>query len=122
MQVQQVKNETVSFGLLKRESLLSQKIFDGLLETPAVKKFGEKFDATLSVDSFISSKDNKRIQYELNVSDIKSKPKNVFDKLFSRFQPSKTEIVLKTHATTEEDLVERISKMRSNTLFDIYNK
>lgn len=121
MQVQQIRNDSTAFNGLSRDVNVPKHIFDALSETPTVKKFGEKFNATLSVDTFLSSQNNNKVQYALKINDIE--PKGFIAKLQQMFSGNKTEsIKLKTHATSEEGLVASVSKMKSNTLMHIYEK
>lgn len=119
MQVQQVRNDSVVFNGLSRDVNVSKPLFDALIQAPTVKKFGEKFNATLSVDTFLSSKN--KVQYAIRIDNIE--PNNFWEKLKQRVLDSKVKsVVLKTHATSETELVSSVSKMKSNTLMHIYKK
>lgn len=121
MQVQQVRNDSVVFNGLSRDVNVSKPLFDALIQAPTVKKFGEKFNATLSVDTFLSSKNKNKVQYAIRIDNIE--PNNFLEKLKQRVLDSKVKsVVLKTHATSETELVSSVSKMKSNTLMHIYKK
>ena len=123
MQVQQINNNSTSFGKFYKDANLPQHIFDRLLETPPVKKFGEKYNATLAVDAFFSSRDNKTIQYKLKVTDIEKRPRNFLDKILMFIKPEKTNhIELKTHAISEEGVLDSISRKKSSALLELMEK
>lgn len=114
--------QSVAFGALRRDSAsMSKTLFDAVSETPAVKKFGEKFDATLSIESFYSKKQPLRSQLSLSFEDIK--PKSVFEKIKKRFSKNPiTSINLKTRATNEDEFVTSLANKDSDSVFKIYNK
>ena len=119
MQVQKIQDNSTAFGHIYREQNVPRALFDSLIQTPAVKKFGEKFDAVLSVDTFYSSREKNRIQYALKMDEIT--PRGVLGKLKKIISGNKiSSIKLKTHALSEEELRESVANMRSNTLLNIY--
>lgn len=120
MKIQSV-NTSQSFGMLKRDATMTKAMFNVISDAPAVKKFGEKYDATLSVGTFLSSKTPNKVQYSLRFEDIK--PKSFVEKVKNMFSKKVTnEVRLKTHATNENDFIDHISEQRSNAVLNIYNK
>ena len=112
-----------SFGRIYMEkSGITKELFNSLKDTPALKKFGENYDAYLSIDSFLSSKVKDRVQLFIRLTDIK--PVKLINKLIDRFRMKNKPnyIVLKTHATTEEELIKSIKNKPSNTLLNLYHK
>lgn len=122
MKTQNVTSTPVAFSALKRDpDCISRAMFNAIKEAPAVKKFGEKYNATVSCDLFASSKDTKKIQMALTLKNIE--PVSIKDKLLNIFGKKKSDsIQLKTHALNEEDFIKSVSRKKSDTLFDIYNE
>lgn len=122
MQVQQIRNDNCqcNFGNLKRDvTSVSTELFEHLSEAPAVKNFASKFNATLSVDNFRSSKHTDKVQLALRFEDIK--PKTFVQKLKTFFTNNKTEsLKWKTHATNEEELAKSIDNLKSETFTNLY--
>lgn len=121
MKIQSVTTSQ-SFGALKPDTAsMTKAMFNTLSQAPAVKKFGKKYDATLSIGTFLSSKDPNKIQYSLRFEDIK--PRSFVEKLKSRFSKKvSNELRLKTHATNENDFIDQVSEQRANAVLNIYNK
>lgn len=112
---------STTFGAYRRENTMSQKMFNVISEYPAVKAFGEKYNANLGVRAFFSKKDTKRQQLALVLENIE--PKSFLGKIKHMFTKKPEEsIVLKTRATNEDDFMSYIANQHSDSLFNIYNK
>lgn len=123
MKTQPINHSTpMAFKGYRRDaSTMSKALFDTVKEYPVVKTFGDKFDATMSVRSFGSSKNPLRSQLSLVLEDIK--PATLLGKAKSLFvKPRYESIALKTRATNEEDFITEIANQHSNSLFMIYKK
>ena len=122
MQVQQVRSNQQSFGRFYCEDDVTGQIYKSLVNAPAVKKFGEKYSGRLSVDTFWSSKNKDRVQYALTVDNIQ--PVKFWDKVRNLFNGGvdRGSVSLKTHATSPEELADRVAMTHSDTLLHIYEK
>lgn len=112
-----------SFGRIYMEnSGITKELFNSLKDTPALKKFGENYDAYLSTGKFFSSRVKDRVQLFIRLTDIK--PVKLITKFMDNIhKKNKMDyIILKTHATTEEELVKSIKNKPSDTLFNLYRK
>lgn len=113
---------SVAFGSFRRDSsTMSKKMFELVTNAPAVKHFGDKYDAQIGIGRFLSTKDILRQQIALVFEDVK--PKSLIGRL-KNFISAKAPVSmkLKTRATNEEDFISEISNLHSDTLFKIYKK
>lgn len=123
MKTQPINHSTpMAFKGYRRDaSTMSKALFDTVKEYPAVKKFGDRYDAKMSIQSFGRTKNPLKSQLGLVLEDIK--PATLLGKARSLFvKPRYESIALKTRATNEEDFITEIANQRSNSLFMIYNK
>ena len=123
MKTQRINYATpMAFGALKRDSsTMTKALFNIVSEYPAVKEFGKKYDATLSVSAFYSSKNPSRQQLALTFDDIK--PKGFVEKIKQAFSKKVVNAIrVKTHATNEEDFLAEIANQHTDSSFRIYNK
>ena len=109
-----------SFTALSQGPRISKPLFDRVSKLPVVKSFAKDYDATLEVVPFMSTLDNARTQLAVRVSDIK--PLKFLEKIQSFFETRKIEkeVLLKTRATNEEELVKELSHIRSNSIHRLY--
>lgn len=102
-------------------STMSKKMFDLVSRYPAIDKFGKKYDATIGVGKFLSTKDITRQQLSLVFENIK--PKSIFGKIKNYFSPNPPVAMrLKTRATNEEEFLAELANLHTDTLFKIYAK
>ena len=123
MKIQNVQsNSAPSFGALKRNPLtVSEDMFNSIKNIPVIDTFSKKYDAVVSLKPFISVHDQHSVKMSLQFSNIK--PKNIFKRLYNKFNPPKYDkIVLKTMAVDEAGVCEELEKTSKNRLLDIYNK
>ena len=122
MRTQNVNSSPLTFQALTREtSTMPKQLFEAIKDAPAIKSFGEKYNATVSCDFFRSSKHPERVQIALTVSDIK--PISVKERVINFFKKDVTKCIqLKTHAGNDEAFIASINRKPENTLFEIYNK
>lgn len=122
MRTQNVNSSPLTFQALTREtSTMPKQLFEAIKDAPAIKSFGEKYNATVSCDFFSSSKYAGRIQLALTVREIK--PISLKDKVINFFKKNMTNsFQLKTHAVNDEEFIASINRKPENTLFEIYNK
>ncbi len=122
MRTQNVNSSPLTFQALTREtSTMPKQLFDAIKDAPAIKSFGEKYNATVSCDFFRSSKHPEKVQMALTVSDIK--PVSVKERVMNFFKKDVTKYFqLKTHAGNDEEFIASINRKPENTLFEIYNK
>ena len=119
----QVQKNSPSFGRLTRdEKTISKELYNAIKETPTVKKFGRKYNATVSLDSFYSSRIPNKTQLGLRFENIT--PVNIFSKVKNFFRKNflvKT-VLLKTHAVNEQELINSLSKKSANAIINLYKK
>ena len=119
MKVQNTNTPMVFQGLKYDNFTMKKELFEQVKNIPVVKKFGKNYDATLTVDMFLSRNDDGRRQFGLGVYDIAPKSiKARVKSMFSSIKPS--HITLKTHAQNESDFLRSLNRSTSNTLLDIY--
>lgn len=108
-----------SFGALKPDLTMSNKIFKEVSKTPVVKTFAKNYDANIGIVSVKSSQLGNNNDYlALSVYDVK--PANLLTRLLDIVKKPVDHIVLKTHAVDEDAFVQSIARKSKNGLVDIY--
>ena len=111
-----------SFGHIIKDPNISIEMHKRIMKTPVVKKFAKRYNATMSVESFFSSREQHKLQLGLKFYEIT--PKNIFSRIKNAItgKISTKTILLKTHAVDEEGLLKSLSKTKSDTLVKIYKE
>ena len=106
---------TSSFTAYKPGFDIPRKMYAEILETPAVKKFGKEYNATLNKVTFFSRENETIEKLALHVDEIK--PKNFFIKVRDFFANKKYDTVqLRTNAVNDDEFVKEIAKAAPDTL------
>lgn len=115
-------HQSVSFGRLTRDNItMTKDMFKIVSDMPVVKTFGQKFNARVTMDSFLSSRPGNRPQMALTFTNVR--PKTLFGKLKALINHNKTEsIMLKTRATNIDDFYASLANKPKDALLKIYNK
>lgn len=123
MKTESIKSYNPQFKALKIRpgDLCNQDIADKILSSPAIKKFGKKFDAELNVQMYASSRREKVNYYGILFSDVQ--PATLFGKFLSLFKPKRyTAIHYNSGEETVPGFLELLQKLKKNTIIDIYNR
>lgn len=106
---------TSSFTAYKPGFGMPRKMYAEILETPAVKKFGKEYDATLSKVTFFSRENQTVEKLALHVDDIK--PKNFLIKVRDFFTNKSTILFsLESNAVNDDEFVREVAKAAPDTL------
>ena len=107
-----------AFAALRPDKSISEKVFKSISEAPAVKNFSQKYDANVGITMLMSSKKPTTSNMALELYDIK--PITVLEKVKNLFRKHPTkEIVLKTHANTDEAFISSIQNKNEKSLLEL---
>ncbi len=117
-----VSHNTPSFGRITKDPNISKEMYKTIMKTPVVKKFAKRYNATMAIEPFFSSREQHKLQLGLKFYEIT--PKNIFRRIKNAISSEVTTktILLKTHAVDEEGLLKSLSKTKSDTLTKIYKE
>ncbi len=125
MQVQAINNSnSKAFGAITPDVGMSKEVFDAIVNSKVLKRFGKDFNASASVTYFLGKTTGKP-QMALSLDDIKPVKLSLKDKIKtvlwgSEQKKKKTTIYLKTKATNEKGFIETVNSRRSDSLHRIY--
>lgn len=112
-----------SFGNLKREpGSIDEKLFNEISTSPAMNNFSKKYDATISIDHYMSKKNDNKTSLFVVLENIK--PKSIIEKIKNKLTGNKinSSIILKTHATNQAELINSLKKVEFNKVKELLFK
>lgn len=118
-----IQNQT-SFGQLniKKGAGLTDKIAEAIEVSPAMKKFGRRYNAEVYYQEF-SDKAHKKIYKGLTFDDVH--PTNIFFAFWDRLRGIMPEfgnfVHYNSYKTTEAEFAEAIKGLGKNEIFDRYH-
>jgi len=101
----------------------SEIVNKAIKSSKALQKFGKEYDAQVCYSALLDSNDNNIVHPAILVSEIK--PANLYRKIVDFFAGRKAEgsnfFFVKTHGTTDKELLKKLEKLPNNALFEMYN-
>lgn len=124
MKTESIKTYSPNFGMIyiPRESNMSENLIKAIKRSPAVRKFGRRYNATLGIQHFSSTSVPGRINYGLIFENIK--PSNPITALLSLFRGNKNGryICYNSGKDTKEGLIHILERLKKNTFINLYNQ
>ncbi len=121
MNIEKVQSPTFGAVRIYGDKNMPEVVYNALLDSKAVEKFGKRYNADVSYILMRSSKDPKLVHPALIVSDIS--PVNLFRKIVDKFKRINNDgqfFYVSSHGTKESDLSDKLTKVSEDYLIDKY--
>lgn len=121
MNVEKVQSPAFGAVNISGDKNMPKVVYNALLESKTIEKFGKRYNADVSYILMKSSKDPELTHPALIVSDIS--PVNLFRKIVDKFKRIDNEgqfFYVSSHGTKPSDLSDKLTKVPDNYLIDKY--